>query len=228
MNILRLAPALLGALLAAVLGLATPAAAKTIYIVAIVPPDIGKVYISGDDPVLGSWNPRGALMKADGDKRIFALEALKGDKISYKFTLGSWDREALGEDGKPLEDNYTLTVGDQTYYQHVIPGFKGDPNRTIYIAAIVPDNMGPLYITGSAPALGPWNPRGAEMIKDGKYRIYAFTAPRGTALEYKFTLGSWATEALGADGKPNPSNYRLIVGDTSIYETNIPGFQSAP
>lgn len=218
---------LFAALLPAVAATASPAAAKTIYIIALVPPDVGKVFITGDDPVLGSWNPRGAEMKADGNKRIFAIDALKGDKFSYKFTLGSWDREALGEDGRPLATNYSLTVGNQIYYQHVIPGFKGDPERTVYIAATVPDGTGPLYITGSVPALGPWNPRGAEMVKDGKYRVYAFTAPRGTALEYKFTLGSWSTEALGEDGKPHPGNYRLIVGEESIYEVTIPGFKSA-
>lgn len=218
----------LSVLLLAATGLASSAAAKTVYIIAIVPPDVGKVYITGDDPVLGSWNPRGAEMKAEGNKRVFALDALKGDKFSYKFTLGSWDREALGEDGKPLAANYSLTIGDQIYYQHVIPGFKGDPDRTVFIAATVPDGTGPLYITGSIPVLGPWNPRGAEMVKDGKYRVYAFTAPRGTPLEYKFTLGSWSTEALGEDGKPHPDNYRLIVGETSIYEVAIPGFKSTP
>jgi hypothetical protein len=225
MRPLRLAASLLAALLIAAFALG-PAEAKTIYIVAIVPPDTGNVYITGDDATLGNWNPRGALMKADGNKRIFALDALKGDKLSYKFTLGSWDREALGEDGKPPAGNYTLTVGDQTYYQYIVPGFKGDPQRTVYIAAIVPDGTGTLYITGSTPALGPWNPRGAEMIRDGKYRIYAFTAPRGTGLEYKFTLGSWDTEALGEDGKPHPANYKLIVGTTSVYEISIPGFKS--
>src|SRR5215471_8589698 len=132
---LRYAFALLAAALFAV-GYESPAVAKTIYIIAIVPADIGRVYITGDDPVLGSWNPRGAEMKADGNKRVFALDAPKGVKVSYKFTLGSWDREALGEDGQPLAANYTLTVGDQVYYQHVIPGFKGDPDRTVYIAAI--------------------------------------------------------------------------------------------
>src|SRR5258708_39302980 len=106
MSMLRRARVLLVALLAAVVGLASPAVSKTIYIIAIVPPDTGKVYITGDDPALGSWNPRGAEMKADGDKRIFALDAPKGAKFSYKFTLGSWDREALGENGKPLAANY--------------------------------------------------------------------------------------------------------------------------
>lgn len=219
---------LLHLILFLIAAMASPVAAKTVYIIAVVPPDTGKVYITGDDPVLGSWNPRGAEMKVDGNKRIFALDALRGDKFSYKFTLGSWDREALGEDGRPLAANYTLTIGEQVYYQHVIPGFKGDPERTVYIAASVPEGTGPLYITGSTPALGPWNPRGAEMIKDGKYRVYSFKAPRGTPLEYKFTLGSWSTEALGEDGKPHPDNYRLIVGETSIYEIAIPGFKSAP
>ena len=183
-------------LLVAALVVASPAVAKTVYIVAIVPSDVGKVYITGNDPVLGMWNPHVAEMKADGTKRIFAIDAPKGAKVSYKFTLGSWDREALGEDGLPLTDNYTLTIGDQLYYRHVIPGFKGDPTQTVYVAAIVPDGTGPVYITGSTPALGPWNPHAVEMARDGNI---AFTpspllAERG-----------WNTSSRWAAGRPKRS-----------------------
>lgn len=226
MTIVRWVAALVAAMLLGVLTLPAVAAAKVIYIVAIVPAGTGTVYITGDDPLLGPWNPRGAAMTADGDKRIYKLDAPKGMKLNYKFTLGSWDREALGEDGKPRGANYTLTIGDQQIYQHIIPGFKGDPPRTVYIAVAVPEGTGPVYITGSTPELGPWNPRGARMAVDGNTRIYAFKAAPGTVLEYKFTLGSWATEALGTNGKPQAENHSLTVGSQQIYMTTIPGFKS--
>lgn len=226
MLMIRRAVMLIAALLLGAYTLPSIASARTFYIVATVPSGTGTVYITGDDPALGPWNPRGAAMTADGDKRIYKIDAPKGMKFSYKFTLGSWDREALGEDGKPRDANYTLTVGDQEIYQHAIPGFKGDPPRTVYIAVNVPAATGVVYITGSAPELGPWNPRGARMAVDGNTRIYAYTAPPGTVLEYKFTLGGWDSEALGADGKPQGANYSLTVGAQQVYLTTIPGFKS--
>lgn len=226
MTIVRSVAALVAAMLLGLLALPSAALANVIYIVATVPAGTGPVYITGDDPALGPWSPRGAVMTADGDKRIFKLDAPKGMKFAYKFTLGSWDREALGEDGRLRGSNYTLTVGDQQIYQHVIPGFKGDPPRIVYIAVAVPEGTGPVYITGSAPELGPWNPKGARMAVDGNTRIYAFKASPGTVLEYKFTLGSWATEALGANSRPQAENYRLTVGSQQIYMTTIPGFKS--
>ena len=58
MLILARSRSLLMALLLVWAGLTSPASAKLIYIVAIVPPDTAKVYITGDDATLGSRNPR--------------------------------------------------------------------------------------------------------------------------------------------------------------------------
>src|SRR4051794_26190746 len=93
------------ALLAAMASGAPPAAAtgkfNKIYVVANVPEGTGNVFISGNIPNLGPWNASGALLYRDGNRRIYALEAPEGFVFEYKFTLGSWETEALGEDGKP-------------------------------------------------------------------------------------------------------------------------------
>ncbi|HXU76057.1 MAG TPA: CBM20 domain-containing protein, partial [Methylomirabilota bacterium] len=74
----------------------TAAALRTITIKARVPENTGTLYITGDQPELGDWNPRGLAMKGSGQERTAVLHLRAGTHLEYKFTLGSWDREALG------------------------------------------------------------------------------------------------------------------------------------
>jgi hypothetical protein len=103
---------------------APPGKYNKVYVVATVPEGTGNVFITGNIANLGPWNPSGALMYRDGNRRIYALEAPQGFVFEYKFTLGGWETEALGEDGKPMTQNYRITVGAQQVFQHNIPGFK--------------------------------------------------------------------------------------------------------
>jgi hypothetical protein len=68
---------------------------------------------------------------------------------------------------------------------------------TATIRATVPEGTGTVYLAGSLPELGPWRPDGRAMTGAGRARMARVTAPRGTAFEYKFTLGGWDREALG-------------------------------
>ncbi len=98
----------------------------TVYIVAIVPEGTGDVWISGSHKILGPWDARGAKMVADGRKRIYVLEAKKGFALEYKFTAGSWSKEALDKNGN-VPSNHRLKVWeDKKVYLHEISGFKGD------------------------------------------------------------------------------------------------------
>ena len=110
-------------------GLAGPVEAKgkkhkTIYIVAVVPEGTGDVYITGSDKTMGPWSPGKNKMYKDGNKRIYAIEAKKGYQLEYKFTLGSWESEAVNKNRVPFA-NFRLTVKDKQVYSHIIPGFKG-------------------------------------------------------------------------------------------------------
>jgi hypothetical protein len=127
--------------------------------------------------------------------------------------MGSWSRRAS------LALFVTLALG--------VPAAAAPAGkfRKIYIVAAVPEGTGGVFITGNDSTLGPWNPSGALMYRDGNRRIYALEAPEGFVFEYKFTLGSWETEALGADGKPMTQNYRITVGSQQVYQHSIPGFQ---
>ena len=83
----------------------------------------------------------------------------------------------------------------------------------------VPDSMS-IYIAGGHPQLGNWHP-GKTVLerRDGNTWELSLQFPPGTDLMYKFTLGSWETEALNADGTV-PGNYLLTVNqDTAIHIT---------
>lgn len=74
-----------------------------------------------------------------------------------------------------------------------------------------------LYITGNHEKLGNWNPGAVPLLKtaEGPWTLTVFVE-QGTLLEYKFTLGSWETEALTPDGRRPPNHIIRVGGDTMI------------
>ncbi len=89
----------------------------------------------------------------------------------------------------------------------------------VTIRAEVPSGTGTVYLTGTCARLGDWDPAGLVMDGAGTERVATFSRPRGTELEYKFTLGSWDREGLGPSGQVMP-NYRLTVeSDTNVTVT---------
>ena len=95
---------------------------------------------------------------------------------------------------------------------------------TATIRASVPEGTGTLYLAGSLPELGPWRPDGRAMTGAGRERTATVTAPRGTALEYKFTLGTWDREAVGSAGTVPPNHQLVFSGDTTVVH-EITGFK---
>ena len=96
-----------------------------------VPPGTGPVYLTGSLPELGPWHPDGRLLTGDGVERSTTIAAPAGTSLEYKFTLGSWDREAVLASGA-TPPNYRLVLDRDTTVAHVIPGFK--PGVRAYMA----------------------------------------------------------------------------------------------
>lgn len=94
----------------------------------------------------------------------------------------------------------------------------------VTIVAEVPEGTGTLYLSGSLPELGPWDPAGLAMTGDGVERSATVHAPMGAEVEYKFTLGKWDYEELGADGQV-PANHRIIVDGDLEVEHDIVAFK---
>ncbi len=94
----------------------------------------------------------------------------------------------------------------------------------VTIRAEVPSGTGTVYLTGNCARLGDWDPAGLAMAGSGGERSATISLPRGTELEYKFTLGSWDREALGPSGQVMP-NYKLTVESDTNVTVTIGGFK---
>jgi len=106
------------------------AACCTVTLRARVPDGTGPVYLAGNLPALGPWRADGLRMVGDGRERTVRIVAPRGTTFRYKFTLGSWEREALGYAGAVPSDNQIVVAGD-TVVVHEIPGFKKDVKEYI-------------------------------------------------------------------------------------------------
>lgn len=94
----------------------------------LVPEGTGTLYLAGNLPELGPWKPDGLAMEGEGSERVARLKAPQGTAFEYKFTLGSWDREALGPSGIVPPNNQLLIDGD-VEASHEIRDFKKDPKE---------------------------------------------------------------------------------------------------
>ena len=73
-----------------------------------------------------------------------------------------------------------------------------------------------IYITGNQPLIGGWKADGLELKKLSKNRYgLEGDVPKGLVIEYKFTKGSWETEAVSSEGVI-PDNYKLVVTKDTV------------
>lgn len=106
------------------------------------------------------------------------------------------------------------------------PGPMDATSSTVEIRFVlqVPEGTtGTVYITGSVPELGAWQPGAVAMSGTGTERVYVARVPRGTPLEYKFTLGSWAQERLNAHGMVE-DNFRAVADKDQTVHQQAYGF----
>lgn len=97
-------------------------------VTARVPANAPTVYISGNVPALGPWNPAGMAMAGEGAERTATLEIPVGARFEFKFTLGSWDREGLGPSSTVMP-NFVVVVEGDTAVTRDVNGFKLDPRE---------------------------------------------------------------------------------------------------
>ena len=89
-----------------------------------VPDSTNALFITGNRPEL-SWRPNALQLDGLGRERTGSLTIPAGQTFEYKFTLGSWDREALTAAGT-VPANHQLAVARDTTVVHDIPAFKRD------------------------------------------------------------------------------------------------------
>jgi predicted alpha/beta superfamily hydrolase len=84
-----------------------------------------------------------------------------------------------------------------------------------------------VFIVGNDEKLGQWNPQAVALERqpDGSWqRTFRFES--GTKLEYKFTQGSWLTEAVSAAGIV-PANLALLVQSNQTVTIEVANWRDA-
>ena len=94
-------------------------------------------------------------------------------------------------------------------------------NVLIKVISPTLEDTSKVFISGNTEEFGNWNP-GAVLLDNVGNKTWAkkFRISKGVRLEYKFTKGSWATEALGNDSSV-PQNYVLIANSDTTIDVTI-------
>ena len=86
-------------------------------------------------------------------------------------------------------------------------------------APSLPDSS-TVFIVGSKPQLGNWNPAKVAMQNTGKHTwLLKLQFPEQSELEYKYTLGSWDREGTDAKGFPLPNFSATVTQQTIVKDT---------
>jgi S-formylglutathione hydrolase FrmB len=89
-----------------------------------VPPGTGPVYVGGSLAELGPWHADGKLLEGTGVERTTQFTIPAGTAFEYKYTLGSWDREAVGTNPAIVPPNHRLVVTRDTVVVDSVLQFK--------------------------------------------------------------------------------------------------------
>ena len=83
-------------------------------------PDSAVIYITGNRPELGNWKPDVLPLKKSesGDWEI-TINLPIGFHLEYKFTLGSWEKEALGKNGSVRANSVLDVINDTIIYTKI-------------------------------------------------------------------------------------------------------------
>lgn len=95
-------------------------------------PDTTHVFVTGGLSELGSWHPAKVAMENRGNHLWSKMITIKQPvSAEYKFTLGSWGREAADANGRALQ-NFNASIKSDTLIKHSIYFWKkGDTKKEI-------------------------------------------------------------------------------------------------
>jgi hypothetical protein len=127
---LAVLPAVLPAAAAQQPGRAPAATCCTATMRVTVPEGTGTIYIAGSLPELGPWRADARALTGQGRERTTQVTVPAGTSFEYKFTLGSWDREALTYAGV-VPPNHRLRLDRDSTVGHEIADFKHDQREYI-------------------------------------------------------------------------------------------------
>lgn len=142
-----------------------------------VPDGAPAVYLTGDLPALGPWKPDALAMEGEGGERTARVTAAKGTVLEYKFTLGSWEREALGPSGMVMA-NFRLIMEKDVTARHEITDFRKDTMEYVkdwrgsgVKGTLVYWTDFPSAILGPRRHVSVWLPPGYEADAGRRYKV---------------------------------------------------------
>jgi serine phosphatase RsbU (regulator of sigma subunit) len=102
------------------------------------------IYLTGNNDKLGNWSPGAVEMSKQPDSTwTKTISFNQGETVRFKITKGSWNTEAVNEDGW-LYPDFTFTVNIDTAIELTIPNWKDN----LYERRIKKE-----YFTGKDPEL---------------------------------------------------------------------------
>ena len=93
--------------------------------------DSAQVFITGNQKSLGNWNPAKVRLQPLGNHRFSRTFTFPpGTTVEYKFTKGSWDKEAIDENGDAFQ-NFLIDVRQDTTLVHPICYWSDGKDRPV-------------------------------------------------------------------------------------------------
>ena len=145
----------------------------TIELIADNLPGRSKIYVTGNDEQLGNWQPDEVELTEIGKGRwSSSFSFAKGKKLEFKITRGSWENEALNDDGT-VPDNYlvevlsdtTITIRVNLWADQVERKFEGQITGTVqYHSDFQGEGIKPRDIIV-------WLPPNYDLEKDVRYPV---------------------------------------------------------
>jgi predicted alpha/beta superfamily hydrolase len=87
-----------------------------------------KIFIAGNKPELGNWNPSFvSLEKVNDSTWVKEFSFNKGAQLEFKFTKGSWNKEQLNSNGD-VPGNKILRIVNDTSLNYKVNNWKDSPN----------------------------------------------------------------------------------------------------
>lgn len=94
-------------------------------------PDTAQVYLTGSGPQLGEWHPGKVAMQRSGpDTWHKTIYPDHRSYLQYKYTLGTWEREASDSTGKPLE-NFILKINSNNLVQDTVRHWRNEGAKAV-------------------------------------------------------------------------------------------------
>lgn len=178
------------------------------------------VWITGYNPELGGWSGRGLAMTRVNDFEWTARVATRDSLMAFKFTLGSWAKEARLTSGMPFRDVSGYRGMDTAFHALTFgPAVRTNDGQ---VTGVLTERVTPIDPNGRFPQRPMWI-WSREALKPGvKYDLLLMSDGQNCFDPAQTSFGvDWAVDEaiaqLEADGAVPPT---VVVGLQCSFEPN--------